>query len=63
MEEVHHITKQEWAVKVIVPYLRSVWVFIDPMHNTFYFYTVDSFAYNDPDHIICQKYDCAIKRY
>lgn len=61
MEEVHRITKQGGGVKVIVPYFRSVWAFIDPTHNTFY--TVDSFAYYDPDHIICQRYDYVKTRF
>jgi ubiquinone/menaquinone biosynthesis C-methylase UbiE len=61
MEEVHRITKQGAEVKVIVPYFRSVWAFIDPTHNTFY--TVDSFSYYDPDHIICQRYDYTKTRF
>lgn len=55
MKEVHRICKPGAIVKVIVPYFRSVWAFIDPTHKTFY--TVDSFAYYDPRHIICQRYD------
>jgi predicted SAM-dependent methyltransferase len=55
MEEVHRICRPGGMVKVIVPYFRSVWAFIDPTHKTFY--TVDSFAYYDPRHIICQRYD------
>lgn len=54
MEEVHRICKPEGEVKVIVPYFRSLWAFIDPTHQ--HFFTVDSFAYYDPDHIICQQY-------
>lgn len=61
MEEVHRISKPRGRVKVIVPYFRSVWAFIDPTHNTFY--TVDSFAYYDPDHIICQRYDYVKTRF
>ena len=55
MQEVHRITKMEGLVKVIVPYFRSKWAFTDPTHKTFY--TVDSFAYYDPDHEICKRYD------
>ena len=61
MNEVHRITKTGGEVKVIVPYFRSVWAFIDPTHKTFY--TVDSFAYYDPDHIICQRYDYVDTRF
>ena len=35
MNEVHRITKTGGEVKVIVPYFRSVWAFIDPTHKTF----------------------------
>lgn len=61
MAEVHRICKPGAIVKVIVPYFRSVWAFIDPMHKTFY--TVDSFAYYDPRHIICQCYDYTSTRF
>ena len=61
MEEVHRITKLGGNVKVIVPYFRSAWAFIDPTHKTFY--TVDSFAYYDPDHIICKRYDYVKTRF
>jgi SAM-dependent methyltransferase len=61
MEEVHRICRPGGIVKVIVPYFRSVWAFIDPTHKTFY--TVDSFAYYDPSHIICQRYDYVSTRF
>ena len=61
MEEVHRITKLGGDIKVIVPYFRSYWAFIDPTHKTFY--TVDSFAYYDPRHIICQRYDYTPARF
>lgn len=61
MEEVHRITKEGGIVKVIVPYFRSVWAYIDPTHKTFY--TVDSFAYYDPRHSICQRYDYTKARF
>lgn len=61
MEEVHRICKSGACVKVIVPYFRSAWAFIDPTHKTFY--TVDSFAYYDPRHIICQRYDYTPARF
>lgn len=61
MEEVHRICKSGGRVKVIVPYFRSVWAFIDPTHKNFF--TVDSFAYFDPRHIICQRYDYTVARF
>jgi SAM-dependent methyltransferase len=61
MQEIHRITKVNGRVKVIVPYFRSVWAFIDPTHKTFF--TVDSFAYYDPSHIICQRYDYVDTRF
>lgn len=61
MEEVHRLSKPGGLVKVIVPYFRSVWAFIDPTHK--HFFTVDSFAYYDPDHIICQRYDYVKTRF
>lgn len=61
MEEVHRVCKPEGQVKVIVPYFRSVWAFIDPTHQ--HFFTVESFAYFDPDHVICQRYDYVKTRF
>lgn len=61
MEEVYRITKPGACVKVIVPYFRSVWAFIDPTHKTCF--TVDSFAYYDPRHVICQRYDYTDARF
>lgn len=61
MAEVHRICKNAAEIKVIVPYFRSVWAFIDPTHQ--HFFTVDSFAYYDPDHLICQRYDYVKTRF
>lgn len=61
MEEVHRISKLGGKVKVIVPYFRSVWAFIDPTHQ--HFFAVDSFAFYDPDHVICQRYDYVKTRF
>lgn len=61
MGEVYRISKVGGKIKVIVPYFRSVWAFIDPTHK--HFFTVDSFAYYDPNHIICQRYDYVETRF
>ena len=61
MEEVYRICRLGGHVKVIVPYFRSVWAYIDPTHK--HFFTVDSFAYYDPRHIICQRYDYTDARF
>ena len=61
MEEVYRICKQGGLVKVIVPYFRSLWAFIDPTHR--HFFTVESFAYFDPDHIICTRYVYSLARF
>ena len=61
MEEVYRICSPGGVVKVIVPYFRSVWAHIDPTHT--HFFTVGSFAYFDPDHYICQRYDYTLARF
>jgi len=55
MCEVNRIVKVGGIVKVIVPYFRSPWAYIDPTHK--HFFTVDSFAYYDPSHPIRKRYD------
>jgi SAM-dependent methyltransferase len=54
MEELHRISKPGGLVKIIVPYFRAKWAFIDPTHR--HFFTVDSFSYFDPSHIHNQLY-------
>ena len=54
MEELSRISNSGARIKIIVPYFRSVWAYIDPTHR--HHFTVDSFAYFDPDHIICKLY-------
>jgi predicted SAM-dependent methyltransferase len=61
MEEVYRICKPGGKVKVIVPYFRSLWAFIDPTHK--HYFTVESFSYFDPDHIICTRYDYTFARF
>jgi len=54
MEELSRISKVGATIKVVVPYFRSKWAYIDPTHR--HFFTVDSFAYFDKDHIISKLY-------
>ena len=61
MEELHRICKTGGLVKVIVPYFRSSWAFGDPTHK--HYFTVQSFAYFDPDDIICTRYDYTLARF
>ena len=61
MEEVYRICIPGGSVKVIVPYFRSKWAFIDPTHK--HYFTVESFAYFDPDHAICIRYDYTFARF
>jgi SAM-dependent methyltransferase len=61
MEELSRISKPNATIKVIVPYFRSKWAFIDPTHR--HFFTVDSFAYFDPEHIISKLYQYSQVRF
>lgn len=61
MEEVYRLCRPGGLVKVIVPYFRSPWAYHDPTHT--HFFTVHSFAYYDPDHIVCQRYDYTLARF
>jgi predicted SAM-dependent methyltransferase len=47
LEELHRITKDGATIKIIVPFFRSVYAFIDPTHK--HFFTVRSFDYFDPE--------------
>ena len=46
LEELHRITSDGAAIKIIVPFFRSHYAFIDPTHR--HFFTVRSFDYFDP---------------
>ena len=62
MNEVHRILKKNKTCKVIVPYFRSRWAFIDPTHVSFF--TASSFEYFDPDSYIFKDFkytSCAFK--
>ncbi len=54
MEEIHRITKPGSTIKIIVPYFRARWAFVDPTHR--HFFTVDSLGYFDPSHPFNQLY-------
>ena len=61
MEELHRITKGDAHVKVIVPYFRSLWAYIDPTHR--HFFTVDSFTYYDPAHENNRLYNYSLAQF
>lgn len=54
MEELHRIARPGAILKIIVPYFRARWAFVDPTHR--HFFTVDSFGYFDPSHPFNQLY-------
>lgn len=54
MEELHRISKPQALVKIIVPYFRSRWAFIDPTHC--HFFTTGSFSYFDPNSLVSKIY-------
>jgi SAM-dependent methyltransferase len=54
MEELHRIARPASMLKIIVPYFRARWAFVDPTHR--HFFTVDSFGYFDPNHTFNQLY-------
>jgi SAM-dependent methyltransferase len=61
MEEIYRILQNGGLVKIIVPYFRSRWAFIDPTHR--HFFTSDSFAYFDPANPISQIYPYSTARF
>ena len=61
MEELHRIAKPGALVKVIVPYFRARWAFIDPTHR--HFFTVESMGYFDPANPDCAQYDYSLARF
>jgi predicted SAM-dependent methyltransferase len=61
MEELSRISKVGAKIKVIVPYFRSKWAYIDPTHR--HHFTVDSFAYFDPNHNISKLYKYSKARF
>ena len=61
MEELYRIVKPGGSVKIITPYFRSVWAIIDPTH--LHYFTTNSFAYYDANHIICKRYQYTHARF
>lgn len=61
VEEIHRIGKPNSLVKIIVPYFRSRWAYIDPTHRNFF--TADSFSYFDPLHQHCQLYSYSLAHF
>lgn len=61
VEELFRLARPNGLVKVIVPYFRARWAFIDPTHR--HYFTVDSFSYFDPDHPHCSEYDYSLARF
>lgn len=61
MEELYRICKPGGLVKIIVPYFRSHYAYIDPTHK--HFFTINSFAHFDPDNIICTRYNYSLARF
>jgi len=55
MEELSRISKAGATIKIIVPYFRAKWAYIDPTHR--HHFTVDSFSYFDPSHIFNKLYN------
>jgi SAM-dependent methyltransferase len=61
MEEIHRITKNGAKIKIVVPYFRSLYAFIDPTHK--HFFTTMSFYYFDPDQIYSRLYKYSNARF
>lgn len=61
MEELHRIGRPNALVKVIVPYGRSRWAFIDPTHK--HAFSCESFSYFDPNHIHSRLYNYSKARF
>ena len=61
MEEIYRLCKPGGNVVVVQPYFRSVWNYVDPWIKNFG--TVHSFAFYDPDDLICQRYEYTTARF
>lgn len=54
IEELYRICKNGATITIGVPYFRSFYATIDPTHKNFF--GINWFAYFDPTHTFCQKY-------
>ncbi|CAM8379298.1 methyltransferase domain-containing protein [Candidatus Methylopumilus planktonicus] len=54
ISEVYRITKPLGTIKIIAPYFRSHWAFIDPTHK--FFFTASTFIYFEKDSIVNTRY-------
>jgi predicted SAM-dependent methyltransferase len=61
MEELSRVGKPGALIKIIVPYFRARWAFIDPTHK--HQFTADSFSYFDPGHIHNKLYKYSEARF
>lgn len=61
VEELHRISRPGALVKVIVPYFRSRWAWIDPTHR--HAFGVESFSYFDPAHVHSRLYNYSHARF
>jgi SAM-dependent methyltransferase len=61
MEEIHRICRNSAKVTVGVPYFRSHYAVIDPTHRNFF--SAQWFAYFDPQHCFCDRYQYSGARF
>ena len=61
MEEVYRMCKTKGIIFVTQPYFRSVYSYIDPWIKNFA--TAHSFAWYDPNDLICNRYDYTSARF
>lgn len=54
MEEIWRISRNNATIKIDVPYFRSLYGSIDPIHR--HFFTYHSFFYFDPDYVFNELY-------
>ena len=61
MEEIYRISKKDSKIIINQPYFRSVWNYVDPWIKNFG--TAHSFAFYDPDDLICIRYEYTHARF